>query len=203
MSRGRLLDRRYSLGGIGDVAPPVQPDNEKSSHGGNRSIILVGLMGVGKTTVGQLLADRLRRPFVDTDHEIEHVTRMSISDLFDRYGETAFRDGERRVIERLIDGIPKVIATGGGAFMNEQTRSLILERGRAIWLDADLDVLVARTGRRPGQRPLLRGRDPRRTLAELAVVRSPIYALAHFHVRNQTGCHRMAVKAILEAIGER
>ncbi len=165
-----------------------------------RPIVLVGLMGAGKTTVGQRLADRLRIPFVDTDHEIERVTRLSIADLFDRYGEDQFRDGERRVIARLVDGALKVLATGGGAFMNDQTRALILERARAVWLDADIDILAARTARRPSQRPLLRDRDPREVLAELAAVRNPVYALAHLHVRNQAGCHRTAVNTILKAI---
>src|SRR3954468_19615875 len=106
-----------------------------------KPIVLVGLMGVGKTTVGRRLAQRMRLPFVDADHEIEAAAGMTISDIFERFGEPHFRDGERRVIARLIDGQPKVIATGGGAFIHEQTRGLILEQATAIWLDADPEIL--------------------------------------------------------------
>src|SRR3546814_13910376 len=105
-------------------------------------------MGVGKSTVGKRLATRLRLPFVDADTEIETAAGMSISDIFERFGEPYFRDGERRVIARLVDGTPKVIATGGGAFVNDDTRTLILESALAIWLDADVEVLVDRVARR-------------------------------------------------------
>ncbi|MBW8911182.1 MAG: shikimate kinase [Sphingomonas sp.] len=165
-----------------------------------RPIVLVGLMGAGKTTVGRSLAARLRLPFVDSDHEIERAANVSIPDLFERYGEQHFRDGERRVIARLLDGKPKVIATGGGAFMNECTRTLILERGYAVWLDADIDILAGRVLRRPGQRPLLQDRDPRIALAELAAVRNPIYALARICVRNQSKRHAAAVEEIIKGI---
>lgn len=166
----------------------------------SRPIVLIGLMGVGKSTIGRRLAVRLGLPFVDSDHEIECAAGLSIAEIFERYGEAQFRDGERRVIARLLEEEPKVIATGGGAFMNEITRTLILERGHAVWLDADLDVLAARVARRPGQRPLLQGRDPREALAELAAVRNPIYALAHVHIRSQPAPHQATVDAILRAM---
>lgn len=164
-----------------------------------RPIVLIGLMGVGKTTVGRRLAQRLGLPFVDADEEIEAAAGMTVSEIFERFGEPYFRDGERRVITRLIDGSPKVIATGGGAFMNEQTRALILDRATAVWLEADIDVLVERVRRR-ATRPLLKDRDPRQVLRDLAKVRNPVYALAPIHVRSQPSPHDATVKAILKAL---
>jgi shikimate kinase len=166
----------------------------------SRPIVLVGLMGVGKSTIGRRLAARLGLPFVDSDQAIEQAAGLSVAEIFERYGEAQFRDGERRVIARLMEGEPKVIATGGGAFMNESTRSLILTRGHAIWLDADIEVLAARVARRPGHRPLLNGRDPREALAELAAARNPIYALAHTHIRSQPMPHQATVETILQAM---
>lgn len=167
----------------------------------SRPIVLVGLMGVGKSTVGKRLSTRLGLPFVDADQEIEAAAGLTISEIFDRYGEPHFRDGERRVIARLIDGQPKVIATGGGAFMQEDTRALILDKAIAIWLDADVEVLANRVSRRD-TRPLLRDKDPRLVLAELAAVRNPIYALAPIHVRSQPSPHEITVDRILRALGE-
>jgi shikimate kinase len=161
-----------------------------------RPIVLIGLMGVGKTTVGRRLAARLGLGFVDADHEIEIAAGLSVAEIFERFGEAHFRDGERRVIARLIDGRPKVIATGGGAFMNEATRALILERTTAVWLDADLDTLAARVSRRD-DRPLLRGKDARTVLGELAAVRNPVYALAPVHVASQPHPHESTVDAIM------
>jgi shikimate kinase len=159
-------------------------------------------MGVGKSTIGRRLASRLKLPFADSDLEIETAAGLSIAEMFERYGEPQFRDGERRVIARLIDGRPKVIATGGGAFMNEETRSLILDRATAIWLDADIDVLAERVGRRGGTRPLLKDGDPREKLAALAAIRNPIYALAPIHIRSRPLPHEATVDAILEALGQ-
>ena len=147
----------------------------------DRPIVLVGLMGVGKTTIGRRLAQRLSLPFVDADEEIESAAGMTISEIFERYGEPHFRDGERRVIARLIDGLPKVIATGGGAFMNDETRALIKERSISVWLKADLDVLVRRVSRKDS-RPLLSGKDPLAVLTELAEKRYPVYAQADIMV---------------------
>lgn len=164
-----------------------------------KPIVLVGLMGAGKTTVGRRLAQRLGLPFVDADHEIEEAAGMTISDIFDRFGEAHFRDGERRVIARLIDGTPKVIATGGGAFIQEQTRTLILEQALAIWLEAQPDVLAERVRRRD-TRPLLRGRDPAEVLTELAAIRNPFYAMAPIRVLSVAAPHDATVNAILKKL---
>jgi len=168
--------------------------------GADRPIVLVGLMGVGKTTVGRRLAKRLRLPFVDADEEIERAAGMKIAEIFDRFGEPYFRDGERRVIHRLMDGRPKVIATGGGAFINDQTRALILEQAVAIWLDAPEDVLVARVRRRD-TRPLLRGKNPAEVLRKLAADRNPIYALAPIRIASQQAPHEATVASIVKALG--
>ncbi|MBO9670213.1 MAG: shikimate kinase [Sphingobium sp.] len=174
--------------------------NDKyAERGVKASLVLVGLMGVGKSTIGRRLAARLGLPFVDADEEIERAAGMTIQEIFDRHGEAAFRDGERRVIARLIDGSPKVIATGGGAFVNAQTRTLILGKATAIWLDADIDVLVGRVSRRDG-RPLLKGKDPREVLTRLAAERSPFYEQAPIRVRSTDSPHDATVEAIIEAI---
>lgn len=164
-----------------------------------RPIVLVGLMGVGKSTVGRRLANRLRLPFVDADEEIEAAAGMTIADIFERFGEPYFRDGERRVIQRLVDGTPKVIATGGGAFVNPDTRSLILQSAIAVWLDAHPDVLAERVRRRD-TRPLLRGRDARTVLTDLARLRNPLYAMAPIHVTSHKAPHEATVAAILRAL---
>lgn len=177
----------------------MERDAKDRKTGLDRAVVLVGLMGVGKSTVGRRLASRLGLPFVDADTEIEEAAGMSISEIFDRYGEAHFRDGERRVIARLIDGTPKVVATGGGAFINDETRALILGRAIAVWLDADIETLVERTSRR-GHRPLLRDRDPRQVLTELAAARNPIYAQAPIHVESRPAPHDATVKAILAAL---
>ena len=170
--------------------PPFLPD---------RSIVLVGLMGAGKTTVGRRLARRLGLAFVDSDEEIERAADHSIAEIFDRFGEPSFRDGERRVIARLIAGRPKVIATGGGAFLDEGTRALILDRCVAVWLDADLDTLAERVTRRD-TRPLLRNREPMPVLRELLDKRTPVYAQAHVHVRSLPAPHERAVDGIVSAL---
>jgi len=163
------------------------------------TIVLVGLMGAGKSTVGRRLAHRLGLPFVDADTEIEVAAGMTVNDIFERFGEDYFRDGERRVIARLIDKQPKVIATGGGAFVNEETRALILGSATAVWLDADPRVLAERVKRRD-TRPLLRHRDPLEVLTELARVRNPLYALAHVRVPSYQAPHEATVQAILKAL---
>ncbi|MGI4732882.1 MAG: shikimate kinase [Janthinobacterium lividum] len=165
-----------------------------------KPIVLIGLMGVGKSTVGRRLAIRLGLPFADADAEIETAAGMTVSDIFSRFGESYFRDGERRVIRRLIDGKPKVIATGGGAFLNGDTRALILDAAVAVWLHADPSVLAERVRRRD-TRPLLRGRDPVEVLGELATARNPIYAEAPIHVASHRAPHDATVGAILKAIG--
>ena len=167
----------------------------------DRSIVLVGLMGAGKSTVGRRLAKRLGLEFADSDDEIERAADHKIAEIFDRFGEPSFRDGERRVIARLIDGPPKVIATGGGAFMNEATRQLILDRCIAVWLDADPEVLAERVSRRD-HRPLLKDKEALPLLRELARVRNPIYAEAHLHIRGNPAPHEKLVQQIVEAVAE-
>jgi len=157
-------------------------------------------MGVGKSTIGKRLATRMQLPFIDADQAIEAAAGLSVAEIFEKFGENHFRDGERRVIGRLIDGRPKVIATGGGAFMQEETRRLILDKAIAVWLDADIDVLVERVGRREGSRPLLKDRNVRKTLEELAAIRNPVYALAPIHVRSQAQPHETTVNTILKAL---
>ena len=165
----------------------------------DRPIVLVGLMGAGKSTVGRRLARRLGLDFVDSDEEIELAAAHSIAEIFARFGEESFRDGERGVIARLIEGPPKVIATGGGAFMNDETRALILEKSIAVWLDADVETLAERVSRRD-TRPLLRDKDPLLMLRDLAGQRNPVYAEAHIHVRSQPMPHERAVGKIIEAL---
>jgi shikimate kinase len=182
------------------IAPPAMLQSRPPTHAWKgKPIVLVGLMGAGKSTVGRRLAMRLRLPFVDADAEIEAAAGMTIADIFERFGEAYFRDGERRVLTRLVDGTPKVIATGGGAFINEETRKLILGAALAIWLDADVDVLVDRVRRRD-TRPLLRDRDPRVVLQDLAEERNPIYAMAPIHVPSNHAPHETTVNAILKAL---
>lgn len=174
--------------------------NRKNEMGpGSRSIVLVGMMGAGKTTVGRRLAQRLGLPFIDADDAIVEAAGMSIEEIFDRFGEASFRDGERRVIQRLMEGPPHVIATGGGAFMNDETRGLILDRGTAIWLDADIDVLVDRVSRKGG-RPLLKNRDPRTVITELAALRNPVYALAPIRIVSTATPHEATVDHIMKAL---
>lgn len=156
-------------------------------------------MGVGKTTVGRRLASRLGITFVDADHEIEKAADMTVAEMFDRYGEAAFRDGERRVIARLLGTEPMVLATGGGAFMNEETRSLIKTHALSIWLDADVKVLADRVSRR-NTRPLLKDKDPMIVLTELAAKRNPVYAEAHLRVKSNRAPHDETVRSILKAL---
>ncbi len=177
----------------------MEGDAKNGGRPHRRTIVLVGLMGVGKTTVGRRLAQRLGLPFVDADAEIERAAGMTIADIFARFGEAHFRDGERRVIARLVDGSPKVVATGGGAFVNDGTRALILAKAIAVWLDADIDTLVERVGRR-NHRPLLTGKDPGAVLAELAAKRNPIYAQAPIRVESRPAPHDATVTAILAAL---
>lgn len=156
-------------------------------------------MGAGKTTVGRALARRLHLPFVDADAEIEAAAGLTVPEIFERFGEAQFRDGERRVIARLVDGPPRVIATGGGAFMNPETRALVLERCTAVWLDGDIATLAARA-HRSGRRPLLDRNDPEGSLRALAAVRNPIYAEAHIRIDSDRR-HEETVDDIVTALG--
>lgn len=166
---------------------------------GDKSLVLVGLMGVGKTTVGKRLAKRLGLPFVDADEEIEQAAGLTVSEIFEKFGEDYFRGGERRVIARLMAGERQVIATGGGAFMTAETRDLILARAIVIWLDADIKTLVKRVSRRD-TRPLLRGGDAKQILQELALKRNPIYAQAHIRVTGNDSPHELTVQKIMKAL---
>jgi shikimate kinase len=167
-----------------------------------KSIVLVGLMGAGKSTVGRRLAKRLGLPFADADGEIEAAAGLSIAEIFARYGEAHFRDGERRVIARLVEGPRQVIATGGGAFIDEATRALILSRCTAVWLDGGVETLARRVARR-SHRPLLAGKDPRALLQDHAAARNPIYAQAHIAVRGDAAPHERTVDRILAALAAR
>ena len=164
-----------------------------------RTIALVGLMGVGKSSVGRRLANALDLPFRDADHEIETAAGRSIPDIFAEMGEPAFREGERRVIARLLEDPPHVLATGGGAFMNDETRRLIKEKAVSVWLKADLDILARRIGRKD-TRPLVSGKDPLAVLTELAETRYPIYAEADIMVETGDTPHHVAVDQILRAL---
>ncbi|MBM3732197.1 MAG: shikimate kinase [Acidimicrobiia bacterium] len=167
-----------------------------------KSVVLVGLMGAGKSSVGRRLAKILDLPFVDADEEIERAAGCSIEDIFRLYGEPAFRDGEERVIARLLESGPQVLATGGGAFMNPRTRERIRERAISIWLRADLELLVRRTARRGG-RPLLAHGDPRATLERLMAERYPVYAEADMTVDTTDENIERMVDRILAGLHER
>lgn len=158
--------------------------------------MLVGLMGAGKSTVGRRLAKRLGLAFVDADEAIETAAGLSVSEIFARYGEPHFRDGERRVIQRLVAGPRKVIATGGGAFADPETRATILRDAIAVWLDANIETLVGRVARRD-HRPLLKGKDPAEVLRDLAAKRNPFYAEAPIRVVSEPSPHHVTVDAIV------
>ncbi|MGB0571655.1 MAG: shikimate kinase [Alphaproteobacteria bacterium] len=170
-----------------------------SAPGGGRSIVMIGLMGAGKSSIGRRLATRLDLPFFDADTEIEAAAGCTIAEFFERHGEAEFRDGERRVIARLLENEPKVLATGGGAFMDEETRAAIAQTGISVWLRADLDTLVRRTSRR-AERPLLNTGDPARTLESLMETRHPVYALADIVVQSNDGPPDETVERVVEAL---
>ena len=187
-------------------AAPSSPSSSASGHDLaavaariTRPVVLVGLMGVGKSTVGRKLASLLHRDFVDADEAIMEAARRSIPEIFETFGEAHFRDGERRVIARLIEEGHGVIATGGGAFIDPVTRSAVLEKAIAVWIDCDIDTLVERTSRR-SNRPLLKNGNPREILARLAAERAPFYAEAPIRVVSENGPHADTARAIIEAI---
>ena len=167
----------------------------------DRPVVLVGMMGTGKSTVGRRLATLLDLPFADADDEIEQAAQMSVSEIFEAFGEDYFRAGERRVMVRLLDGGPCVIATGGGAFVQPETRALILDRGIAVWLDSDVDTLVERTSRKD-TRPLLKGGNARDIITDLKERRAPAYAEAPIHITSDRGPHGEAAMRIIEALRE-
>jgi shikimate kinase len=159
-------------------------------------------MGVGKSTVGRKLAETLSAPFVDSDEEIEKAAGLTVQEIFDKLGEPVFRRGERRVIERLVNGPPIVLATGGGAFMDASTRALLKEKATTVWLRADLDLIWKRVNRRD-TRPLLKRENPKQVLADLAAARAPVYAEADIVVDSGDAPASEAVKSIREALGFR
>ncbi|MDL2406355.1 shikimate kinase [Rhizobium calliandrae] len=168
---------------------------------GTRNLVLVGLMGAGKSSIGRLVANQLGIPFVDTDIEIERVSRMTIAELFEAYGEAEFRALETRVIKRLLKGGPRVVSTGGGAFINERTRRHVKRSGLSVWLKADLDVLWDRVSKRD-TRPLLKTENPKQTLENLMNSRYPIYAEADLTVLSRDVGKDVMVKEVLAAIVE-
>lgn len=186
-----------------DTHPLTASEIEALARRIDRPVVLVGMMGVGKTSVGKRLAAALHCAFVDADEEIEKAAGMTIADVFDRYGEPHFRDGERRVIARLIEesGGLMVIATGGGAFCNADTRALILGKAIAVWLDSDLDTLVARTARKDN-RPLLQQGNPREVLGRLREERRAFYAQSPVQVTSDEGPHGKTVNKVLAEIAK-
>ncbi|MFT3729262.1 MAG: shikimate kinase [Terricaulis sp.] len=168
----------------------------------DRTIALVGLMGAGKTTIGRRLAQALKLPFADADDAIVEAAGQSIQEIFAEHGELEFRRGERRVIRRLLDEPPHVLATGGGAFIDPRTRALMKEKAISIWLKAPLDVLMQRVARRD-HRPLLKEDDPRAVMERLMAERYPIYAEADITIETDAGPHNAAVRAIITALKER
>ncbi|MDE2376018.1 shikimate kinase [Bradyrhizobium sp.] len=184
-----------------DAAPPApaKPEADILSALGTRSIVLVGMMGAGKSTIGRRLAARLRLPFVDADTEIEAAARMTIPEIFERHGEPHFRDGEARVIARLLDGGPIVLATGGGAFMREETRARIAAKAVSIWLKADPDVIMRRVRRR-ADRPLLQTADPEATVTRLLGEREPVYRKADLTIASRDVPHDRIVEECVETL---
>ncbi len=167
---------------------------------GSRSVVFVGLMGAGKTAIGRKVAGMLGLPFTDSDHEIESVSRMTIPDLFERYGEAEFRSLEQRVIVRVLESGPQVLSTGGGAFMNEQTREAIATYGLSVWLKADVDTLLDRVSKKQN-RPLLKNADPRAVLEKLMAERNPVYALADVTVATRDERKEVIAGEVIEALG--
>jgi shikimate kinase len=168
----------------------------------DRSVVLVGLMGAGKTTIGRRLANHLHLDFCDADDAVEEAAGMSISDIFATYGEKHFRDGERKVIERILSKGPQVLATGGGAFMNMETRENIAKKGISVWLKVDLETLLERVGRR-NHRPLLNNTDHRTIMQNLIDERYPVYAIADVTVTsNDRNTHEDIVAKIIRALAD-
>ena len=177
----------------------TQPRPDPSLPEIRKTLVLVGLMGAGKSCIGRRLATRLDLPFVDADREIEEAAGCSIPEIFERHGEQAFRDGERRVILRLLEGPVCVLATGGGAFMDARTRAAIHDQGVSIWLRADLELLSRRVSRR-NDRPLLLVDDPRRKLEELMALRHPVYAEADITVDSQDGPPEATLERVIAGL---
>ena len=196
----------YRRGGGVSTAPTARSDvaavTPMDDIPRDRTIALVGLMGAGKSCIGRRLAARLDLPFIDADREIEEAAGCAISEIFERHGEQAFRDGERRVILRLLDGPPHVLATGGGAFMDPRTRQAIRDRAVSVWLRADIELLLRRVSRR-NDRPLLQVADQRQKLQELMAQRDPVYATADISVDSADGPPEATLERVLTALAAR
>jgi len=184
---------------VGGHSATVGATMSRISSLAGETIVLVGLMGSGKSSIGRRLASRLGTPFVDADAEIEAAAGCTIAEFFELHGEAVFRDGERRVIARLLGGPPQVLATGGGAFVDPTTRALVGDKALSVWLRAELDLLVKRCGRR-NTRPLLREGDPREILARLIDERYPIYAETDVIVDTDDSPHETMVDRIIDAL---
>jgi shikimate kinase len=169
---------------------------------GNRSIVLVGMMGCGKTAIGRITANYLGLPFFDADEEIEKAAGMSVVEIFSNFGEEEFRLGESKVIARLLEANQSVLALGGGAFFTEDTRFNIAEKGISVWLKADLEILYSRVMRRPGKRPLLQTGDPKKTLIELMDKRKPFYAKADLVVDTSVNSKNVTRDRVVQALGK-
>ena len=187
-----------------DIAVPnavsATQEAEIAAALGARSIVLVGMMGAGKSTIGRRLAARLQLPFFDADTEIEAAHRTSIPEIFERFGEPYFRDGEMRVIARLLDGGPAVLAPGGGALTREETRSRIQEKAVSIWLKADADVILRRVRRGRTDRPLLQTADPEATVTRLISEREPVYQFANLTIASREVPHDKIVEECVDAL---
>jgi len=183
------------------MAPRSSRTHKITSTLGGRSIVLIGLMGCGKSSIGRRLATRLKLPFVDADSEIEQAAGKSIADIFAEDGEDVFRDGERRVIARLLDSPAQVLATGGGAFMNAEIRDNIRDKGISLWLRADLDLLMERVERR-SHRPLLQAADPRAIMQNLITERYPVYEQADITVDSQKAAHDVIVRDTVRKLAD-
>jgi shikimate kinase len=181
------------------AAAQPSPEAEIITALGTRSVVLVGMMGAGKSTIGRRLAARLRLPFLDADTEIETAAAMSIPDIFETHGEPHFRDGEARVIARLLDGGPSVLATGGGAFLREETRERIGRKAVSVWLKADVDTIMRRVRRR-ADRPLLQTADPAATVERLVGEREPFYQGADITIASREVPHDKIVDECIEAL---
>ena len=180
------------------MKPSLSPDASLRE----RTIVLVGMMGAGKTSVGKRLAEALRLPFYDADEEIERAAGRTVAEIFEQRGEAEFRDGERRVIARLLEQPPHVLATGGGAFCNPETREIVSRKAVSVWLRASPEVLARRVARK-NTRPLLNGRDPRQALDELLEKRAAAYAQADLIIDSGEGPHQATVEAIIDALKRR
>jgi shikimate kinase len=178
---------------------PASPHADLLDRLGSRSIVFVGLMGAGKTAIGRKVATELGIPFTDSDQEIETASRMTIPELFERYGEPEFRALEQRVIQRVLETGPKILSTGGGAYMNEQSREAIAQHGVSVWLKADIDTLLERVSKKQN-RPLLKQGNPREVLERLASVRHPVYALADITVVTRDERKEIIAAEVIEAL---